>query len=95
MNTYVLQTRWLGMDDWVNAVYVAPTEEEAKQQSLNAENQQKREAYNYSREYTDWLYPSEAEYADESGDYEGDWTSLEQIAENGEFHFVGWYVGEH
>ena len=82
MRHYVLQTHWIGDDDWTNTVYVADTEEAAKQQALNAENQHKRETYRDDREY-----------GGEMGNYEGDWTSLEQIKENtGEFQYLGWYV---
>lgn len=39
-----------------------------------------------SREYQ----PEALEYADDRGEYEGDWGSLEEIAECGEFVFTGW-----
>ena len=60
----------------------ADTEEAAKQQALDAENQYKWENYKDDREY-----------GGETGDYEGDWTSLEQIGEDtGEFLYSGWYI---
>ena len=82
MRHYVLQTRWVCDDDWINAIFVADTEEAAKQQALDAANQQKREDYRDSREY-----------GGETGNYEGDWTSLEHIGEDtGEFLYSGWYI---
>ena len=82
MRHYVLQTRWIGDDDWTNAIFVADTEEAAKQQALDAENQQKRENYEDDREY-----------GGETGNYKGDWTSLEHIGKDtGEFLYSGWYI---
>ena len=38
MRIYVLQTRWLGGDDWANDVFLGKTEEEAKAAALDAYN---------------------------------------------------------
>ena len=82
MAHYVLQTRWIGDDDWINAIFVADTEEAAKQQALDAANQYKRENYGDYREY-----------GGETGNYEGDWTSLEHIRKDtGEFLYSGRYI---
>jgi hypothetical protein len=43
MQLHIVQTRWIGTDDWTNSVYVAKTLEEALQQIVDEYNDQQRE----------------------------------------------------
>lgn len=52
MTTYVLQTRWIGSDDWTNAVFVGATQAEAEAKALKAHNAEMREEA--EEEGTEW-----------------------------------------
>ena len=52
---FVLQTRWLGGDEWTNGIYVADTEEAAYAAALAEENRVAREDAQETGElHVDW-----------------------------------------